>query len=34
MGEGLGGGAACMRGTFLEWRNKTDTWGREGWLGA
>lgn len=28
MGEGLGGSAACMRGAYLEWRNKTDIWGR------
>lgn len=32
--EGLGGGATCMGGTFLEWKNKTDTWWREGWLEA
>lgn len=34
MGEGLGGGAACTRGAYLEWRNKTDICGRKGWLGA
>lgn len=33
MGEGLLGGAACVRGAYLEWRNKTRT-GKEGWLGA
>lgn len=34
MGEVLGGGGACTRGAYLEWRNKTDIWGRRGWLGA